>query len=104
MSKEAFYKGQRTSEREHQSVVWLHAGMDDQDKSIIIWCVVCRKYETRMCGLNFWKAWTFLGLIDFSIKTHWKAMYVMSCLWCCVRGYHVMGSSNCESVLEKAIQ
>ena len=40
VSKEAFYKGQRTSEREHQSMVWLHADMDDQDKSIIIWCVV----------------------------------------------------------------
>ena len=43
--KEAFYKGQRTSEREHQSVVWLHADMDDQDKSII--CV-----DTLVCCLS----------------------------------------------------
>ena len=42
--KEAFYKGQRTSEREHQSVVWLRADMDDQDKSII--CV-----DTLVCCL-----------------------------------------------------
>ena len=48
--KEAFYKGQRTSEREHQSMVWLHAGMDDQDKSII--CVdtlVCCLSKVRGC-------------------------------------------------------
>ena len=60
VSKEAFYKGQRTSEREHQSMVWLHACMDDQDKSII--CVdtfgVLFVESTRMCGLkSFSRAW-----------------------------------------------
>ena len=41
-------------------MVWLCADMDDQDRSIVstLWCVVCRKYETRMCGLkNFSRAW-----------------------------------------------
>ena len=41
-------------------MAWLRADMDDQDKSIVLtlWCVVCRKYKTRMCGLkNFSRAW-----------------------------------------------
>ena len=41
-------------------MVWLRADMDDQDRSIVstLWCVVCRKYETRMCGFkNFSRAW-----------------------------------------------
>ena len=48
-----------TYERKHQSVAWLCASMDDQDKFVVsmFWCVVCRKYETRMCGLkNFSRA------------------------------------------------
>jgi len=54
------HKWQRTYEREHQSMVWLHAELDDQDKSLAstLWCVVCRQYETRMCGpKNFSRAW-----------------------------------------------
>ena len=60
VSKETFHKWQRTYEREHQSMVWLRAEMDDQDKSLVsaLWCVVCRKHETRICGpKNFSRAW-----------------------------------------------
>ena len=60
VSKETFQKWQRTYEREHQSMVWLHAEMDDHDKTLVsmLWCVVCRQYEMRINGLkNFSRAW-----------------------------------------------
>ena len=60
VSKETFHKWQRTYERELQSMAWLCADIDDQDKAIVstLWCVVCRKDETRICGLkNFSRAW-----------------------------------------------
>ena len=66
VSKETFQKWQRTYEREHQSMAWLRAEMDDQDKSCCkiaaivstLWCIVCRQYETRICGLkNVSRAW-----------------------------------------------
>lgn len=42
MSKDIFEKWQRTYEKEHQSVAWLRAEMDDQDKSLVstLWCIV----------------------------------------------------------------
>ena len=43
-----------------RSISLLRADMDDQDKSIVstLWCVVCRKYETRTCRLKkFSRAW-----------------------------------------------
>ena len=45
---------------EHQSMAWLRAEVDNQDKSLVsaLWCVVHRQYETRLCRLkNFSKAW-----------------------------------------------
>ena len=60
VSKETFYKWQRTYEREHQSLAWLRADMDAQDKSLVsmLWCVVCRQYQTRICRFkNFSRAW-----------------------------------------------
>ena len=60
VSKETFHKWQRTYEREHQSLTWLRAEMDDQDKSLVstLWCAVCGQYETRICGLkNVSRAW-----------------------------------------------
>jgi len=44
VSKEAFHKWQWTYKREHQSMAWLRAEMDDQDKSLVsmLWCV-CQK-------------------------------------------------------------
>ena len=38
----------------------LHAEMDDQGKSLVstLWCVVCRQYETRICGPKNFRAWT----------------------------------------------
>ena len=53
-----------SGKREHQSMTMacrLHAEMDDQGKSLVstLWCVVCRQYETRICGpKNFSRAWT----------------------------------------------
>ena len=41
-------------------MAWLRADTDDQDKSLVstLWCVVCRKYETKICGhKNFSRAW-----------------------------------------------
>ena len=58
--KETFLRWQRTYEKEYQSMGWLHAEMDDQDKSLVstLWCVVCRQYENKICGIkNFSKAW-----------------------------------------------
>ena len=60
VSKETFLKWQRTYEREHQSMACLRADMDEEDKSVVLtlWCVVCRKYEGRICGQKiFSKAW-----------------------------------------------
>ena len=62
VSNETFHKGQWTYEREHQSMTMacrLCAEMDDQGKSLVstLWCVVCRQYETRLCGpKNFYRA------------------------------------------------
>ena len=49
VSKKTFHKWQWTYEREHQSVVWLRAEMDDQDKSLVstLWCV-CFVGSTRL--------------------------------------------------------
>ena len=50
--------------REHQSMTMacrLRAEMDNQGKSLVstLWCVVCRQYETRICGpKNFSRART----------------------------------------------
>lgn len=41
-------------------MAWLRAEMDGHDKSLVstLWCVVCRLYETRICGLkNVSRAW-----------------------------------------------
>jgi len=41
------------------TMAWLRAEIDDQDKSLVskVWCIDCRQYETRMCGLkNFSRA------------------------------------------------
>ena len=46
---------------EGASVAWLRAEIDDQDKSLVstLQCIVCRQYETRMCGpKNFSRART----------------------------------------------
>ena len=59
-SRRRLLKWQRTYEREHQSMAWLGAEMDDEDKSCVstLWCVVCRKYESKICiHKNFSKAW-----------------------------------------------
>ena len=42
--KKQVHKWQRTYEREHQSMVWLHAELDDQDKSLVsmLWCIAVR--------------------------------------------------------------
>ena len=42
-------------------MVWLSADMDGKDKSLVstLCCVICRKYESKICGhKNFSKAWT----------------------------------------------
>ena len=60
VSKDTFQKWQRTYEKEHQSLTWLRAEMDGQDKFLVstLWCAVCRQYETRICGhKNFSRAW-----------------------------------------------
>ena len=41
-------------------MAWLRAEMEAADKSLVskLWCVVRRKYETRICGLKiFSRAW-----------------------------------------------
>ena len=47
VSKDTFQKWQRTYEKEHQSMTWLRAEMDGQDKSLVstLWCAICRQYE-----------------------------------------------------------
>ena len=52
--KETFLRWQRTYEKEYQSMGWLRAEMDDQDKSLVstLWCVVCRQYENKICGIK----------------------------------------------------
>ena len=60
VSKDTFLKWQRNYEKEHQSMTWLRASMDQQDKSVVstLWCVVCREYENRICGYrNFSRTW-----------------------------------------------
>ena len=57
---DTFLKWQCAYEKDHQSMVWLRAEMDAQDKSLVstLWCVVCRKYESQICGQkNFSRAW-----------------------------------------------
>jgi len=62
-----FDKWQWTYKREHQSMTMAcrllcaEKIMDDQGKSLVftLWCVVCRQYETRICGpKNFFRART----------------------------------------------
>ena len=60
VSKDTFLKWQQNYEKEHQSMTWLRASMDQQDKSVVstLWCVVCREYENRICGYrNFSRTW-----------------------------------------------
>ena len=60
VSKETFLKWQRIYEKEYQSLQWLRAEMDDRDKSLVatLWCVVCRRYGKKICGIkNFSKVW-----------------------------------------------
>ena len=49
---ETFLKWQRAHEKEHQSMAWLRADMDTQEKSLVstLWCVACRKYESQLTG------------------------------------------------------
>ena len=59
-SKEMFLSWQRAYEKEYQSMGLLRAEMDDQDKSLVsmLWCVVCRQYENKICGIkNFSRVW-----------------------------------------------
>ena len=59
-SKETFLRWQRIYEKEYQSMGWLRAEIDDQDKSLVytLWCVVCRQYENKICGIkNFSRVW-----------------------------------------------
>ena len=59
-SKETFLRWQRTYEKEYQSMGWLCAEMDDQDKSLVstLWYVVCRQYENKICGIKkFSRVW-----------------------------------------------
>ena len=59
-SKETFLRWQRTYEKEYQSMGLLRAEMDDQEKSLVsmLWCVVCRQYENKICGIkNFSRVW-----------------------------------------------
>ena len=43
VSKDTFQKWQRTY-KEHQSMTWLRAEMDGQDKSLVstLWCAICQ--------------------------------------------------------------
>ena len=66
-SKETFLKWQRTYEKEYQSMGWLHAEMDNQDKSLVstLWCVVCRQYENKICGIKTFllmQQWIYGGM------------------------------------------
>ena len=41
-------------------MMWLHAEMDEQDKTLVstLWCVVCQEYEARISGhKNFSRVW-----------------------------------------------
>ena len=41
-------------------MVWLRANLDTQDKSLVskLWCVVCKQYKSRICGIrSFSRAW-----------------------------------------------
>ena len=42
VSKDTFHKWQQTYEKEHQSMTWLRAEMDGQDKSLVstLWCAI----------------------------------------------------------------
>ena len=60
MKSDTFQKWQRSYEKDHQSMVWLRAHMDAQDKSLVstLWCAVCQKYESQLTGhKNFSTAW-----------------------------------------------
>ena len=54
VSKETFLNWQRIYEREHQSMVWLRADMDDQDRSIVstLRCVVVESTKLGCVGSN----------------------------------------------------
>ena len=60
VSKETFQKWQRTYEKEHQTLSWLRAEMDSENKFLVstLWCVVCRQYEAKVCGhKSFSRVW-----------------------------------------------
>ena len=52
VSKETFRKWQRIYEKEHQSMAWLRAEIDDEDKSCVstLWCVVFRSMKAKYVG------------------------------------------------------
>ena len=60
VSKETFQKWQRTYEKEHQTLSWLRAEMDSENKFLVstLWCIVCRQYEAKVCGhKSFSRVW-----------------------------------------------
>lgn len=60
VSKETFCKWQRTYEKDYQSMVWLRAEIDSQDKSLVstLYCAICREHASRICGVkSFSRAW-----------------------------------------------
>ena len=57
---DTFLKWQRNYEKDHQSLAWLRADRDTNDKSLVstLWCAMCRKYESQISGQrNFSRAW-----------------------------------------------
>ena len=55
-----FYKWQRTYEKEHQSLSWLHCDVDSHNKTLVskLWCAVYHKYEANVTGhKNFSRVW-----------------------------------------------
>lgn len=60
VTKDTFQKWQGNYERDYQSMVWLCAELDSQDKSLVstLSCAVCQKHVSRICGIkNFSRAW-----------------------------------------------
>ena len=54
VTKDTFQKWQRNYERDYQSMVWLRAELDSQDKSLVstLSCAVCQKHESQICGIK----------------------------------------------------
>ena len=54
VSKDTFQKWQRTYEKEHQSMTWLRAEMDGQDKSLVstLWFGIVFSESINMCQVN----------------------------------------------------